>query len=164
MGVWMNRPMKKVISIFALVLFAAACLPPDDLSDYTADASADASGDTENGPRITDIRVEPATFTESETGMTDEEFERIEVVYRGLDAPPRDVVVFLQEESGGRIAPSQYDLVDVDERSARLEGVEYSYWLSGLTAGEYDVGASIVTQDLEAVTTVDYQTIEITRN
>lgn len=122
------------------VVFLTGC-PVDEFSDA----------------RISSLTLSRSTFTVSETGMTDE-FIDAEVVTAGFIDPvePDESEIFLQDIDRAAVPMSS----SVEGDVLLLNGIATS-WLSGLGAGQHQVGATVVTTT-ESVTQLNLATITIT--
>jgi hypothetical protein len=111
-------------------------------------------------PDIVSMEVSPSTVSRSQmSGMTDR-FVDISITVADFEGGISDADAFIQLPGGDQDAAKD-DFTIVGSNTIELTGVDFT-WFSGLEPGDYQVGATVVSDAGERVQELDLTTVSIT--
>ncbi|MFB6265013.1 MAG: hypothetical protein ABEL76_15545 [Bradymonadaceae bacterium] len=143
--------MQRMVSLMLVGCLCAGCYN----GGGGGSAGADGGEVSDLGPRIVSMTLEPSSVLKRSTGMTDE-YIAVEIRTRGFETPIQDVTVFVESPRGKEAAtydPSARTITQTAKQAkieiAAEQGGIRKTWLRDLPEGMYDVGASIVSGEVE---------------
>jgi hypothetical protein len=152
---------ERLVVIFAAAVAVAGvgCISDSGAEDANRRQGGDAALGDASSPAIQSLEVEPETVSTSSTGMTDQ-YITVTIETTGFANGIDDVALSIRDPE--RAAPKNAERqMSVEGGTVTVENIQVT-WFSGLGAGDYQIGATVMGPEGATVSGGGLATVTVT--